>query len=146
MQWVVPDVPYRELDEDFRCEGGVGATHVRGPSDFCKSCGADLHVTRLRVKRVSYSDAWRLHICKAAWYSGPDCGEQAAEEELDRLGISTDDREKMLGLYLLGCEAYMYVLCGLRGAYHIVGITTDGMLLYAVPGEYEIGAETQLSY
>ena len=80
MEWTVPEVAQtRDLNEwwaeDVLCqhdlESATETLHVPDAFDFCTRCGADLHVTRLRVKRVSHSDVWRLHICKAAWDSAP---------------------------------------------------------------------------
>jgi hypothetical protein len=145
MEWVIPDVPKtRQFYEGFRCDGESRGEHVRGPGDFCKSCGTDLHVIRLRVSRVSYSDAWRLHICEVAERALDD--DQATDiAKCDRLGISPSDQRKLADLCLEGFGPALYDACGLGGTDN-VGITTDGMFLYAKLGEYEIGSETWLHY
>jgi hypothetical protein len=143
--WVIPNLPQtRQRDEGFRCDGETRENHVRGPADFCKHCGADLHVVRLRVCRVSYADAWRLHICEVA-ERALNCGELADIAECLRLEISSSDQKKLADLCNEGCEVRAYDACGLKNTDN-VGITADGMFLYAEPGEYEVGSETWLQY
>lgn len=143
MQWVIPTGPQsRELSDGYRLRG-ISTHHVLGPSEFYRNCGADLRVTRLWVRTVSYGDVWRHHISWIA--SGFSSGRRSDEEELERLEISPADQHKMEKLINEGSYIFMYPECGL---YHVafVGITADGMFLYATLGEYQIGPQTQLRY
>jgi hypothetical protein len=145
MDWFILNVPRsRVLPAGFRCDGQIRTNHVPAPSDFCKSCGADLRVTRLRVSRVSYSDVWRLRICKLAWEAEENVPPSAAEE-CERLEISSGSRERLALLYVEALETFGYVICGLWGT-EIVGITSDCMFLYAEASEYAVGFETWLHY
>jgi hypothetical protein len=141
MDWKIPNIPpSRELD----CTSCYPAlktcgTHVACSADFCLTCSADLRVKRLRVSTVSYSDARRLHICEAV--SNAYFNELAAAE-CDRLEISRDDRERLSELYAEGiAPEVLYLVCELADC-KLVGITADGVFLYAKPDDYEVGPDT----
>lgn len=138
MQWVLPKIPRSREPLGLFAEGRGAPEHVAGPSDFCRDCLADLRIARLRVLIVTYSDVWRLRLCRVA-ADALILSEPAALYECERLRISPMEQQWLLGILLEGLEpVHVYEMCGLEGV-DLVGIAADGAFLYAKAGEWEIG-------
>lgn len=141
--WDIPTIEYRDW-QGFKVDVPMGARHVRGVEDFCRSCAADLRVTRLLVSRVSYADAGRFTVAQLASQvldgSGLEPGDEQRWKELE---FSAEEVKKLVTLFEVSVQPTSWDMCGLVDA-GPVGITTNGIFLYAID-EYLLGPETCLS-
>lgn len=138
MQWAVPRVAeWRDLPEDST--GQATLHHTRGLDDFCLHCGHDLRVPMLIVSAVRYSDVWRRRLCQAALF---------AEYDIDQeflAGFTLDDRKNLKQLCKQAYRVSLKHSCG-PDDIEFVGVTTDGICLFAVEGKYEIANQIRLWY
>lgn len=143
MQWSVPRVAdWRDLPGGFT--GLATLHHARGLDDFCQHCGHDLRVPTLMVSAITYLDMCRRKLCQAAFFDECDI-DSGLFALFDGAGSSLEDRKNLKQLCKLVYRVSLKRSCG-PDDIEFVGVTADGICLYAVEGRYEIANQIRLWY
>jgi hypothetical protein len=100
-------------------------------------------IPALLVRTVSYDDARRYEMCNLAFDA--EGGEQACIDECSELGISIEDQKRMAYIYNQGWRTAIEQLIGPEEI-QFVGITNDGICLFAEPSKCEVGPQRRLRY
>lgn len=143
MHWIVPNVPeWRELPSG--CIYRFTPHHVRGPADFCMHCRQDLRAPMLLVNAISDTDRLRYGVCYDAFSAEQD-GDEQTIRKCNEYGLTADDRQNLALLFNQGWRVVLEGSCG-PDDMTFVGVRYDGILLFAVEDQYEVGKQIRLRY